>query len=88
VGRERESVGVTEAGGHGRRVGSDRCRRHEVARRLVLEREWHEEIATLDALARLAFDEALGPADPTASGTHLAPRDEDQAHPDGVADCG
>ena len=39
MGRERESVGMAEAGGHRGRFGGDRCRRHEVARRLVLERE-------------------------------------------------
>ncbi len=43
-----------------------------VAGRLLLDRDRQQEISTLDALALLAFDEALRTAEPSARAAHLS----------------
>ena len=87
VSRERESVRIAESLGNGSRLGGDGRARLEVAGRLVLVRERHEEIAALDEIAWLAFEKALCPGDPTAAWAHFASNEESQADPDGVPDC-
>ncbi len=87
MGGERETVGLAEPLGHRRSLAGNRGGGLELAHRLVLEHERHQEEAALCGVARLTFHEALCPADPRTSRPDLASGEEDQPAPDRAPHC-
>ena len=84
VHREREEIAIAEALADLHRSGSGRGRALEVAGRVVLEGDRHQEIAALDAVLGHLIDQALCAAEPSRSRAHLAAKREVHADPEGA----
>ena len=84
--RDREQVGIAEAGGDlGRSSGSGTCGL-PISRSPVLEISRDQCIALLDAVALLTFEQPLGAREPARGARDLPAQHEVRAEPEGAAD--
>ena len=80
--RQREQVRVAEPLADLGGLGGCRGRRCEVTRRLVLEHDGHQEVATLRALATVVLEQPLSTAEPAARAAHLSSERQVDTDPD------
>ena len=81
---ERKTVRIAEALGDRHDLASNRGRACEVACCFQLEDSRHEQVAPLDAVRRLAFEQPFRSTQPAASRSHLPSKHEGHPDPEGT----
>jgi hypothetical protein len=84
---EGEQVSIAEALADLGSFGCGGVRGLVVTGRRVLHHNRHQQVAPLDAVALLAFEQPLGTPEPSGSVSHLSLEGEMGAHPESAAHC-